>query len=133
MLRLSALLMLTGSLLAGCSSSADSSPLALGELYQGYEDTSGGTTPASSYYLKFVDEGTVLNTQSEQTPEQVRAWFRRGATNVNSEDYELDGNVVTINYGLASTFRGTVEADRVLFEVTLADSSKYQRNFALSK
>ena len=63
----------------------------------------------------------------------MRTWFKRGEPNVGSEDYELDGNVVTINYGLASTFHGTVDGDRILFEVTLADSSKYQRNFALLK
>lgn len=133
LLRLSAVLTVVACLLPACSSSADSGPLALGELYQGYEDTSGGSTPASTYYFKFVDDDTVLNTQSDQTPAQVRAWFNRGQPNVNSDDYDLEGNMVTINYGLASTFRGTIDGERILFHVTLADGSTYERNVALVK
>jgi hypothetical protein len=124
-------LLLLSPLLDGCSSSESAGPLAFGELYQGYEDTSGGTTPASNHYMKFVDEGTVLNTYSDQPPEQVRVWFERGEPNVNSEDYELYGNVVTIVYGLASTYRGSIQGERILFDVTLLEGGTYKRNFVL--
>lgn len=129
----SSLLLLLTALLGACSSSEDSGPLHLGELYQGFADTSGGSTPASNYYLKFIDDDTVLNTESPQSPAEVRTWFRRGEPNVNSEDYELDGNTITINYDLASTFEGTIDGDRILFNVTLATGSTYRRDFALVK
>jgi hypothetical protein len=63
----------------------------------------------------------------------VRVWFRRGEPNVNSEDYELDGNTITINYNLASTFLGTIDGERIFFDVTLADGGTYNRNFTLVK
>ncbi len=126
-------LLLFTSMLGACSSSEDSGPLQLGALYRGFADTTGSSTPASNYYLKFVDDETVLNTESSQSPAEVRAWFHRGEPNVNSEDYELNGNTVTINYGLASTFEGTIEGDSILFNVTLQTGSTYIRNFALVK
>lgn len=121
-------------MLSAClSRHEESGPLALGELYRGFEDTSGSGAPATDYYLKFIDDETVLNTASSQSPEEVRTWFERGEPNVNSEDYELDGNTITINYGLASTFEGTIDGDRILFNVTTATGSTYTRNFLLVK
>lgn len=116
----------------GCCGPADSDPLVLGALYQGFENTSGGTTPANNYYLMFIDGETVLNTVSADSPEQVRSWFKKGSPNVNSEDYDRDGNTIRIVYNAASQFDGTIEGERIFFSVTSSgDPPKYERSFAL--
>jgi hypothetical protein len=131
-LRLSLLLLALP--LPACSApDPDSGPLALGELYQGFENTSGGNTPPDNYYLKFVDDETVLNTVSAQSPDEVRGWFHRGHPDVNSDDYELSGNTVTINYNLASTYLGTIDGERIFFNVTVQFGTSYDRNFVLVK
>jgi hypothetical protein len=132
LLRLS-LLLLAPPLIACSAPDPDSRPLALGELYQGFENTSGSIAPPDNYYLKFIDDETVLNTGSAQSPDEVRGWFHRGHPDVNSEDYELSGNTVTINYNLASTYLGTIDGDRIFFNVTVQFGTPYIRNFVLVK
>jgi hypothetical protein len=116
----------------GCAGPEDSGPLELGALYQGFENTSGGTTPANNYYLKFVDDETVLNTVSADSPDQIRTWFKKGSPNVNSEDYRRDGDTIRIVYNIASQYDGTIQGDRIFFSVTTTgDPPTYERNFVL--
>ena len=75
----------------------------------------------------------MLNTSSAQSPDEVRGWFRRGGPNVNSADYELSGNSVTINYNVTSTFAGMIDGDHIFFTVKVWDGSTYTRNFVLVK
>ncbi|HVY25462.1 MAG TPA: hypothetical protein VHB79_02880 [Polyangiaceae bacterium] len=118
--------------LLGCGSEGEPGPIVVGGLYQGFENTSGGSTPPEQYYLKFSDERTVLNTVSADPPDMVRTWFNRGHENVNSEKYELDGNHVVINYDLGSTYDGTIDGDRIFFKVTsLGTPPMYVRSFKL--
>jgi hypothetical protein len=118
--------------LCGCSDPEESGPLELGALYQGFENTSGGSTPANNYYLRFIDGDTVLNTVSADSPEKIRTWFEKGAANVNSEDYELDGNTIRIVYNIASQYDGTIEGDRISFRVTTTgEPPMYERHFVL--
>lgn len=120
--------------LAACSSpSEDSGPLKIGELYRCFENTHEDSTPADNYYMRFTDNDTVLNTVSAQSPAEVRAWFRKGQENVNSEKYDLDGNEVTINYDLGATYDGAIEGDRIFFNVTLIGGAPYKRNYQVVK
>jgi hypothetical protein len=70
---------------------------------------------------------------SAQSPDEVRGWFHRGHPDVNSDDYELSGNTVTINYNLASTYIGTIDGDRIFFDVTVQAGTPYIRNYVLVK
>ncbi len=117
---------------AACSGETDPGPLRIGALYQAFENGSDTQIPADNYYLRFVDERTVLNTVSDDPPEEIRTWLREGAgAMVNSERYTLDGNTVVITYNLTSEYRGLIDGDEIFFTVTVpgGNPAQFERNY----
>jgi hypothetical protein len=94
-----------------------------------YFRSSGGIIASYSYssYLRFYENGTVIEVSSTGTPEQIKSWFNSDNKNVSIGNYEINGG--KINLSVKSTV-GSVDywGDITINELVLSSHSNINGN-----
>ncbi|MDQ6623572.1 MAG: hypothetical protein M3Y86_08820 [Verrucomicrobiota bacterium] len=83
----------------------------------------GNAEEKLSNYLRFYEDGTVIDLSSTGTPAQVNGWFVKGHAGVAEGTYKLDGQALTftttIGTGRAAVvveYSGKIEGDTLVLD-----------------
>ena len=80
--------------------------------------------PSLNYYLRFYEDNKVIYIASQQSPNEVAAWFNDEADNIGVGDYvveELQIDFSISNSGIVVDYNGTVELNKL-------DLNSYNQN-----
>ncbi len=100
------LFILTTILIISCNSyenkngeTSNSSPVHFNGIYKSAIQTNQNTGDKSTSYLRFYEDGTVINVSSSGTPEQINNWFVKGHENVTEAPYKIEGDKMSFTSG----------------------------------
>ena len=73
-------------------------PLHFDGMYKSAVQTNQNTGDQSTNYLRFYEDGTVINVSSSGTPEQIKSWFVKGHENVLQTSYQVAGDGLKFHF-----------------------------------
>ena len=104
------------------------SPLRYDGLYQSVEAEQGYFE-----YLRFYDDGTVLEVVSSGTPEQVAVWLNKAGTDEGMGYYEIQDSTIkfTVTYTQGAVdYTGTINGEKLILDIySHINSHKGTRTF----